>query len=172
MAFGRHLNVPVVGVMTSKFFDWMNQPMGNPPSTAFVPHVFAHYGQRMSFFERLTNTLVSAYLRSAYWYYTSDQLPIIEKQFGLKLASSSELQKDVALMLVNTHPSFDFIRPMTPAIVEVGGLHIVDSDLDLAPVYINIFEECSKNDVFILLNVKKISIFYVPLIGSQKMAGR
>lgn len=37
-----------------------------------------------------------------------------------------ELAKSTSLMLVNTHYSLNGVRPNTPAVIEVGGLHIKD----------------------------------------------
>lgn len=37
-----------------------------------------------------------------------------------------ELAKTTSLMLVNTHYSLNGVRPNTPSVIEVGGLHIKD----------------------------------------------
>ena len=136
VAFGSHLKVPVVGMVTSKLFDWMSHPMGNPHSLSFVPSIFSGKGQHMNFIERLENTLLSSAITAQYKYYITSQLNYVEDYFGIKISSMSELYKDIAVMLVNSHPSYDFIRPMTPRIIEVGGLHVTDGHQDFTPVII------------------------------------
>ena len=37
-----------------------------------------------------------------------------------------DLAKNTSLMLVNTHYSLNGVRPNTPSVIEVGGLHIKD----------------------------------------------
>ncbi|XP_043268662.1 UDP-glucosyltransferase 2-like [Venturia canescens] len=132
LAFSRHLKIPLIGMSTSKVMDWMNLPLGNPSSTAYVPSIFSGFSQHMSFFERLQNTVISGIIKIQYWYYMSEQLSLVEKYFGIKVDSMSELYKDISVMLVNTHPSFDFIRPLTPGIIEVGGLHVTDGHDELS----------------------------------------
>lgn len=138
MAFSQHLKVPMVGIVTSKLYEWMNLPMGNPENAAFVPNIFSDFQQRMSFFDRVQNTALSYLIKFNYWVYNIPaQLREVEKHFGLRLNSINELWKNVAVLLVNTHFSFDFVRPMVPGIVEVAGLHVNDGDQDLSPVNMN-----------------------------------
>lgn len=136
LALGRHLKVPMVIVVTSKMFDWMNLPMGNPQSAAFVPSIFSRFSQRMGFLERLQNTFITSMVKAQYWYYIDEQVEAVHKYFGIKVSRISELYNDIAVMLVNTHPSFDFVRPTTPGVIEVGGLHVTDGVQDLSPVTI------------------------------------
>lgn len=136
LAMARHLKVPLVGLVTSKLMDWMNLPLGNPVSTSYVPSTMSGFSQRMNFLERLLNTLVSGFFKLQYHYFIPEQLALVEKYFGIKVDSINELYKDIAVMLVNTHPSFDFIKPMTPGIVEVGGLHVTDGYEDFTKVIV------------------------------------
>lgn len=71
-----------------------------------------------------------------YWIYGPDQLIDVERHFGIEVPSVQDLYNNVAVVLVNSHPSVDGVRPMTPGVVEVGGLHVVDHDEDLSSVSI------------------------------------
>lgn len=42
------------------------------------------------------------------------------------LPYAGELQKKVALALVNTHYSYETVEPLPPNVIPVGGLQIVD----------------------------------------------
>lgn len=63
----------------------------------------------------------------------------VEELFGSGLPDVRELPKDLDLLLVNSHYSLDGIRPYTPAIVPVGGLHINDDGQKLPDVSNYIF---------------------------------
>lgn len=126
LAFGRHFNVPVVGVAASILLDWYNEPFGNPMNPAFVPSVFSATGQRMGFVDRLKNTLLTTVITGQLNYYTESQVDIVKKNFGIELNSIQDLYKDVALILTNSHHSLHGIRPYTTGVVEVAGIHVND----------------------------------------------
>ena len=124
LAFGRHLKIPMVGVVTSVLYEWMNDPFGNPDNPSFIPGGSLPYSGNMNFFQRLTNTVSSVTVKAMYNYYSSNQNKYVEKYFGPGFPDIYELHKDVSLVLVNSHFSLNGIRPMTTGVVEVGGLHI------------------------------------------------
>lgn len=55
----------------------------------------------------------------------------------MDLPHIKDFYSDVALYLVNSHHSLHGIKPMTPGIVEIAGLHIKDEDDPLSPVRLN-----------------------------------
>lgn len=69
-------------------------------------------------------------------YYIKSQNKYIEQHFGHGYPDVSELPRDLDLLLVNTHLSLDGVRAFTPAIIPVGGLHIVDDGTKLPEVSI------------------------------------
>ncbi|XP_012215174.1 UDP-glucosyltransferase 2 [Linepithema humile] len=133
LAFGRHLNVPVIGMVSSVFHDWLNEMAGNPMSPTFVPSLFSTYDQNMNFKERLLNFLLTNYITWQMHYYTNSQLELVKKHFGIDVPHIMDLYSDVSLYLVNSHHSINGIRPMTTGVIEVGGLHLKDDDDPLSP---------------------------------------
>jgi hypothetical protein len=49
---------PVIGVLSLEFFWTAAEAVGIPTNPAFVPDLFLPYGNRMTFYERLQNTLL------------------------------------------------------------------------------------------------------------------
>lgn len=133
LAFGRYLGVPVVAVVTSSFLSWLDDVSGNPTSLAFAPNTFSAFKQKMNFKERLQNVLSSHWLFVQMHYYTNAQLSYVKKNFGLDVPHIIDLYRDVSLYLVNSHHSLNGVRPMTPNVIEVGGLHL-KTDEPLIPV--------------------------------------
>lgn len=134
LAFGRHLNVPVIGVVASVFHDWLSDLSGNPFNPAYIPSLFSMYDQNMNFKERLQNFLIVNYINWQIHYYTNSQLEFVKKHFGIDVSHITDLYDDVALYLVNSHFSLNGIRPMTTNVIEIGGLHLKDDDDPLSPV--------------------------------------
>ena len=124
----------MVGVVTSPGLDWLYEPLGNPFNTAASPLTFSDFSSPMNFLERVQNTLLYYLINGQINYYINDQNKQIQELFGSGYPSASELPKDLDLLLINSHYSLDGILPLTPAIVPVGGLHIVDDKTKLPDV--------------------------------------
>lgn len=132
LGLGRHLNVPMVGVITSDFHDWLADATGNPHNPSFMPGLFTPYSQRMTFFERLMNTALTNLITMQMNYYMSSQYEQVKKYFGIDV-SINELYRDVGVILVNAHHSVNGVKPSTTGVIEVGGLHISEDADPLDP---------------------------------------
>ncbi|XP_046616572.1 UDP-glucosyltransferase 2-like [Neodiprion virginianus] len=124
LALGQHLKVPVVAIVTSPMWPWSSDFVANPDNPAYVPGVFSSLIAPMSFWDRMTNTLDLIGKKMQFYYYTSDQDEIIRKHLGPHALGVREAERNVSLILVNSHYSLNGVRPFTAAVVEVGGIHI------------------------------------------------
>jgi glucuronosyltransferase len=117
---------PHIALMTSVPYPWSNDRTANPDHPAYIPNYFAQYTDRMSFWERLKNTVQTEIIKLAYYYYYSEKPThrIASKYFDYDLPPLSDIARNVSVVLVNTHFSINEPRPTVPAVVEVGGLHI------------------------------------------------
>jgi hypothetical protein len=59
-------------------------------------------------------------------FYNEDN-KILEQRFGKGIPDVFELASQTSLMLVNQHFSLSGPRPLTPQVIEVGGLHIKET---------------------------------------------
>ncbi|XP_046836138.1 uncharacterized protein LOC124431841 [Vespa crabro] len=128
LAFGRHLNLPIVGMMSSPFHDWTSHFIGVPTETAYVPNILSGYSQQMTFWQRLINTITIYYLQIQMDYYTNKQTELIKKHFGME-TTIKDLFDKLSLVLVNSHHSVHGIRSFPQSVIEVGGLHL-SNDID------------------------------------------
>ncbi|XP_013139240.1 PREDICTED: UDP-glucuronosyltransferase 2C1-like [Papilio polytes] len=127
LPFGRRFQAPIVGVLSSVPLPWVNEQLGNPEATSYVPAYMMSYGQQMSLWERMMNTLAVLWSKLLYQY--KSQMPsqlIADRLFGPG-PKLEELAKNYSLVLSNSHFSINEVRPLVPALVEVGGLHLDDS---------------------------------------------
>jgi len=127
LGFVHKFNAPVVQVCSFGGTVWMGNWVGNPNPYSYVPDGFIHYSDRMTFWERLTNTVIGEFVQiGRKYYYLPKQEAIARKYFNHtnELPSISELETSTALVLVNNHFSLGSPKPLMPNFVQVGGMHI------------------------------------------------
>ncbi|XP_076634846.1 UDP-glucosyltransferase 2 isoform X4 [Colletes latitarsis] len=130
-AIGHILKVPVVGVSSSVLYPWSNDMIANPENLAFAPNNLLSYPQHMSFWQRTHNLLHTLYNKYYFNYATREQNEIMRKYLGPGLPDIRELENSVAMILTNSHMSMNGIKDRTPALIEVGGLHVQEEGVEL-----------------------------------------
>lgn len=109
--------------------------MGNPTSYAFFSGFYNDNAVMNTFFDRLWNFLINYKNTFIFHHYTAEQTDMMKKYLGLpNIPDVRELEKTVSLAIVNSHYSYYGIRPVTPAVIEVGGLHVEADKSKLSPV--------------------------------------
>ncbi|CAG9789204.1 unnamed protein product [Diatraea saccharalis] len=127
LPLGQRFQAPVVGLLSSVPLPWFNEQLGNPEATAYVPAYMTGFGQHMTLWERFANTMSVIGAKILYKY--KSQLPsqvIADRLFGFGTKLDS-LAKNYSLVISNSHFSINDVRPLVPALIEVGGLHLDES---------------------------------------------
>lgn len=119
---------PIVTVGTFGFAQYMGPMMGMMNMWSHVPHEFLPYTDRMSFWQRVYNSATSAYellLRSIY-YMPRQEAMALEHFSHLKgpLPKVADLERQVSVILLNSHAPLTSTRAKVPGLIQVGGLHI------------------------------------------------
>jgi glucuronosyltransferase len=120
------LKTPFIYFSSSVLMPWANDRIGNPDNPSYIPNIFQQHSDKMGFFERLSNA-VDTILEKWIVYPLLFDLPgrsIAEKQLGVPLPPLADIARRGSLILVNTHFSLSKARPLVPAVIEVGGIHI------------------------------------------------
>ncbi|XP_043282576.1 UDP-glucosyltransferase 2-like isoform X2 [Venturia canescens] len=129
MALGYHLKVPTIATISTSLYPWHDRIVGNPANLAIRPNNFYAPPLPMDFSTRLYNTVYSYFIDAYFKYLTvSPQDAMVKKYIDEKIPSTRDIERNVALVLTNTHYSFNGPVPMTSAVIEVGGIHIRDDD--------------------------------------------
>lgn len=140
--FVHKYKVPVVMLSSFGTGHYINEQMGNPLVLSAVPFEFIDFIGPLNVWQRIQNTLYTiGDLIGRKFYYLPMQQALAEIHFSnlpKPLPRLADLEKNVSLMLVNTHFSIDTIRPNVPGIIEVGGVHI-KKPRDLSKVKLVIF---------------------------------
>ncbi|XP_065353632.1 UDP-glycosyltransferase UGT5-like [Cloeon dipterum] len=124
-AFSYYLKAPLILISSFGGFHWQNYAFGNPYNPSYAVNNILEYGAKKNFQQRLMNTLFTWYwdIASEIFYYPAQER-LKEEFFGPGLPSLKELRKSASLGFVNNHFSLSYPRPLVPAIVEVGGMHV------------------------------------------------
>ncbi|OAD58667.1 UDP-glucuronosyltransferase 1-6 [Eufriesea mexicana] len=134
LGFGNLLNVPVVIVTSFLEFPFINTFMGNTQNDAFFSGFFNENPSIETFFDRLWNAYTNYHAVIVFQHYSAVQTDIMRKAMALPhMPDVRALERQVALALVNTHYSYYGVKPITPAMIEVGGLHVVEEAPKLSP---------------------------------------
>lgn len=135
LMFAYKFDVPIVTISTYGASDFFDRAMGMLTPWSHVPHVLLSYTDKMTFTERAYNAYLSIFewiYRN--WYALPEQNRQAEQFFGHLIAERSDqplplvqqLERDIAIILVNTHRSITMPRPMMPGLINIGGAHIKD----------------------------------------------
>ncbi|CAB3377025.1 Hypothetical predicted protein [Cloeon dipterum] len=124
-AFAFHFQAPLILISSMNGLHWINHAVGNPAPLSYYPNPMLTYTDRMEFTERLTNFLFTKmWDLGNYFYYYPKQNELKDMIFGPGLPDVREIERNVSLVLLNAHFSTTFPRPLVPAMVEVGGMHV------------------------------------------------
>ncbi|KAI8130126.1 hypothetical protein FF38_01733 [Lucilia cuprina] len=129
LMFAHKFKCPIVTIGTMGYADNMDHAMGLITPWSVIPHLVLSHTDRMTFSERMYNSYLSLYdavMRR--WYYMPKMQEMAEKYFGPHIKGPlpyvRDLEKNISLMLINSHRSMDLPRPSMPGLINVGGAHI------------------------------------------------
>ncbi|XP_053696923.1 UDP-glycosyltransferase UGT5-like [Sabethes cyaneus] len=116
--------VPIVGLSSCALMPWHYERVGLPDSPAYIPSEFSTFSERMTFWERFENWIVTRTVNIFYHIVQWNDNRLLAARFGEGLPSVRQIAKNTSLLLVNQHYTLSGARPLVPAVVEVGGVHI------------------------------------------------
>lgn len=122
--FGYHLKTPVITFHSNTPLPWMSDQLALPDNPSYIPHSYEDFPAKMTFVQRLQNTVY--YLMSLILYkYQSEAVcdEFARDFFGPSIPPLKEVVKNVSLLFLYTHFSFNGARPLVPRVVEVAGLN-------------------------------------------------
>ncbi|KAF2881515.1 hypothetical protein ILUMI_24649 [Ignelater luminosus] len=119
------LKAPLIGLSSCAIMPWTNLQMGFPDNPGYVPIPFIGVHDKMTFFERVENTVL--YLLTSVIYKLLIDIPsheTVKKHLGDDIPPLSEIAANTSLVLTNMHFSLTLPRPLPPGFIEVSGMNI------------------------------------------------
>lgn len=120
-AYSRQANYTMMGIISLQLGSMAQIAMGSTSNPAYVPEIGFDYTDRMTFPQRLRNTIfhLAAFAYVKFTLYGHDR--IVKKYFGSDMPSLFDIEREVSLILTNTHFSNLIPRPNVPNVIPIGG---------------------------------------------------
>ncbi|XP_001603802.1 UDP-glucuronosyltransferase 2A1 [Nasonia vitripennis] len=132
MGIAHHFNIPIVAASSAVEYPWVSDFTGNNDNPAVVPNaLYMAFGQ-LNFWQRLENTILYHKEVMSYHSLTDKfQTDIMRKYINPNIPNIREVERSVALTLVNSHPILFGVKSVLPTVVQTAGLHIEENDATL-----------------------------------------
>lgn len=123
-AIGNYFHVPVIYMFPNVLFPWMAANIGTPANPSYLPTLVSGFGHNMVFVERVQNTLwyVTYMLFHSLWLHPL--CDVVAKKIYSGSAPLMVLDRNVSLIMTNTHFSLYPNIPLAPNVVQIGGVNV------------------------------------------------
>lgn len=118
------LRLPLVGMSSCALMPWHYDRVGLPDSPGYIPSEFSTFSERMTFWQRFENWIVTRTTKLLYRVVEWNDNRLLAGRFGDRIPDVRDIARNTSLLLVNQHYTLSGARPLVPAVVEVGGVHI------------------------------------------------
>lgn len=151
-----HFKAPLVIVTPNVLLPGVASNLGDSDHPEHFPFLFTSFTDRMGLLERTINTVSTAIYETFVhrWFWRTIHY-IARQQVGEDLPPIEELEKNVSLVLTNTHPSITYPRVLLPQVVEIGCLQCRQPKA-LAPAELEQFVKSSEGKGFVIFAVGSI----------------
>lgn len=127
LVFAEKFNAPVVTISSCYPYPWILPKFGSPDTPSYVPTVFMDKIGKLGFRQRLYNLYQLIVSNLIYdFYYNPRSEAILTRALGRPSPSLDILARNISLILLNTHHTLHGARPLSPNVIEVGGIHVQD----------------------------------------------
>ena len=118
------LKVPFISYIPSSGIPWTIDAMGVPPESAYVPAGGADHGSDMTFVERAINLIGLEVFFMLRRYLVLGMVDDLVKEDFPNSRPIVEIERDAELLIMNSHPTTSWSRPLPPYAIPIGPLHV------------------------------------------------
>ncbi|KAJ3650296.1 hypothetical protein Zmor_021993 [Zophobas morio] len=156
LIFGHIYKAPVIYISSFGNMALLSDFTGNVLPYSYVPGAGIFITDEMSFKERVLMTLFNLAINTLFIPRRKTAHYELLKRYFDNPPTIPELQENVALVLSNSHFSFETVRPYTPNIIPVGGFH-VDEPKNLPENLQTFLDSAPEGVIFFSLGTQKSS---------------
>lgn len=125
MGIAHVLQVPVVALSSCPLLPWHYERIGNPIIPSYIPALFLGQGENIDFFHRVVNWFIYHGYNFLYDLLSHKvATDLVRQRFGDHMPDTKELSMNTSIFFVNQHYSLSGAKPLSPAVIELGGIHI------------------------------------------------
>ncbi|XP_051160986.1 UDP-glucosyltransferase 2-like [Leptopilina boulardi] len=175
IGLGEFLKLPIITI--SNFFQLplIDKSIGNSKSI-FISNNFMDLSEIGNFVTRLKKNLLKYFQTYQLYYYTQRQTEIMRKYLDPNMPEIGEIEKNISLILLNSHFNLNSTKAVTNEIIQIGGLHINEDKIKLSLKLKSWMDKSTKGIVYFDLGSKilmenlpkKIIIAFLASFGKIK----
>lgn len=125
LAYVLKFKAPFIALSSCLPLSWTSGYLGNPNNPSYIPNVLSPYTDKMSFFERTKNFIITTWTSAVHLYYSDYVIySIVKKQFNVDLPLLSDVGRNISLLITNTHFTVIRPKPAVPTVIDLQGMHI------------------------------------------------
>ncbi|XP_026808482.1 UDP-glucuronosyltransferase 2A2-like isoform X1 [Rhopalosiphum maidis] len=125
MAFAFKFNIPFILLSSCNLLPWNQHAVGQPYSLANIPITLTSLSIKMNFYERVINIISQAIQLFGFKLLCrARDEATIKRNLDIDV-SLDQMILNASLIMVNTHFTMFTSKPLVPAVVEIGGIHIM-----------------------------------------------
>lgn len=131
LALGHYYKAPLIGFSTTVPSKWTSDLVGLSHFSSHIPNILCGFAGKMNFWQRTYNSL-------SYWYediatqlyHKPAQQKLLEAFWPDKsnVPNLDDILRNVQLVFVNSHVTYATPQPFAPNLIEIGGIHVNQSD--------------------------------------------
>lgn len=172
IGLGHYFNAPIIGFSTIGASKWTSDLVGLSDLSSFMPYISNGYSDRMTFLQRMYNSLSAWYEDIMVpWKYLPIQQKLLEQIFpnSKDMPTIEELRRNVSLVFVNSHVSYGVPQPLTPNLIEIGGVHVKQTIEPLAEDIQKFLDGAHNGSIYFSLG-SNVKLYRLPDASKQMIA--
>ncbi|KAH8271963.1 hypothetical protein KR044_012415 [Drosophila immigrans] len=151
LALAKLMQLPVIGLSTCALMPYFYDRIDLPDNPAYVQSEFVGFTQPLVWHERLLNFAQAKLLKLLFKLHTQRaDKQLIKQHLGVDIDVDQVAREQTAFILVNQHYSHMGSRPVTPQLIEVGGMHITEAGKQQLPQEVAQFLQQSPQGVIFI----------------------
>ncbi|KAK5639821.1 hypothetical protein RI129_010632 [Pyrocoelia pectoralis] len=120
--FSERFKCPFIGMTSLEAHSSVYDSVGNPSHPVLNPDFSLPFGGSLTFKQRILSFLFQTYTRFYKHVYSYPKLDLqVRKHFGNGYLPLTDIANKVSMLFVNVNPIFHNIRPVVPAVIQIGG---------------------------------------------------
>lgn len=119
-----HYGAPLILLSTIGAGPWVNDVVGNPAPRSFVADPLLNCFAPLNFWQRTNNLMLGVLEYINNYLILFPRMDAIMHKYLPNTPSVEELNKNVSLIFLNSHPSTNQPVPLVPNMIEIGGFHV------------------------------------------------
>ncbi|KAJ3642461.1 hypothetical protein Zmor_025249 [Zophobas morio] len=145
LALAHHFKAPVVLFASMPLYVSASFLLSHPSPSSYVPNILTDFTGRMTFYQRLQNSFLDAFMILYYQWFMLPQHQALVDAYVPGKPDLYQILNNESLVLLNSHVSTNEAVPVVPNAVEIGGFHIEEAKP--LPKDLQKFLDDSKNGV-------------------------